>query len=138
MRVFIDLDHVICDSAWRDGMMGTSSWDEYHEASKDDPPVREIVALVNAMSRAGHDVMGFTVRPEKFRLLTNRWMLEHDVMLSDILMRQDEDFRPAHQIKMEITDGHLRPDLVIDDREDVCRAFRERGITVMQVTVARR
>ncbi len=113
-------------------MIGSASWDEYHSASKDDEPVKEVVLLVNALARDGHEVIGFTARPEKWRLLTNRWMLEHFVMLSDILMRADDDFRPATEIKMEITKNH-KPDLIIDDREDICKMFGEKNVTTLQV-----
>lgn len=134
MIVLIDIDHVICDSSRRDWMIGTSSWDEYHEAAKDDRPVGPIIHLVNALSRDGHTVIGFTVRPEKFRLMTNRWMLKNGVMLMEILMREDNDYRPSYQIKTELTQN-VKADLVIDDRKDVCKAFNARGITTFEVLI---
>jgi hypothetical protein len=138
MLILVDIDHTISDAAWRDGMIENESWDAYHMASIKDPPVQEMVNLINAMSLTGHVVYGFTARPEKWRKLTMDWMVSHEVLIFYVLMRNDEDFRPADQIKTELVDDYLKRitiDLVIDDREDVCLAFKARGITTLQVSV---
>jgi len=139
MIVLVDIDHVISDAGWRDSMLGgIHSWDEYHGAASEDLPVEEMVSLVNCLSVAGHEVIGFTARPERWRKMTMDWMILHGVNLSDVLMRGDDDFRAADKIKMELVEKSLEGraiDLVIDDNEAVCAAFRAKGITTLYVSV---
>lgn len=142
--ILVDVDHTISDARWRDSMLEGadrwSGWDAYHEASRDDPPVAPIVALVSAMRCQGYRVVGFTSRPEKWRGLTMKWIVKNLVGLDDLLMRPDDSFRPAVELKMELAREAFGEKLdkvafVVDDREDVCAAFLAVGVTSLQVMV---
>ena len=137
MIVLVDIDHCVCDGYWRDSMIGITDWDSYHLASKDDAPIKEIVDLINSMEKAGHAVIGFTSRPEKWRKLTNEWLVKHEVKISELVMRRNDDFRKATEIKEDIVRSPIFSGygiaLVIDDRQDVCETINNMGITTMQV-----
>lgn len=138
MIVLIDIDHTLSDAAWRDGMIADSSWDDYHAASEKDEPVKEMVDLVNSLESAGHEVIGFTTRPERWRSLTIAWMVKNEVNVTDVLMRRDDDYRPAEKIKSDLFDDFLRKEnvgLIIDDNEATCAAFRAKGITTLCASV---
>jgi hypothetical protein len=139
--VLVDLDHVVFDAFWRDPMIGTASWDEYHAAGREDTPVYDIVHLLKALSDSGHTIIGFTARPAKWRKQSMEMCLKFDVPLDDLLMRPDDNYRPAPEVKMELALAFFRSEqllkesvaLVLDDREDVCAAFKGLGITTLQV-----
>lgn len=137
MIILCDLDHTISDAAWRDDLIG--NWDEYHSRLIEDAPIKGVVTMINAMYFGGADIYGITARPEKWRALTNQWLLKHGVEFERLLMRDDDDYRPAHILKPELARLHIGEDyakrvaLVIDDRADVIEAFAAEGIVGMLV-----
>lgn len=137
MIILVDLDHTICDAKWRDPMIGVNTWDEYHAASCDDRAIVATCHLLAALHAIGeHIIVGITSRPSKWRQLTLRWMVDHGVELDDILMRDDEDYRQAPELKMELARpllGDPSRVMLIEDRDDVVAAFRAAGVTCLQV-----
>src|SRR5260370_31845664 len=98
-----DIDHVLADAFWRDPMIGTSSWDDYHAASIDDQPIQFIVDLVNLFWFTGQfEIVAITARPEKWRRLTMQWLLRHVIKIDDLLMRPDESFRLSAEMKVKL------------------------------------
>ena len=140
--VLCDLDHTISNAAWRDPMIGVDTWDEYHSELIHDDPIEEMVWLINSMSLSGYLIVGLTSRPNKFRQLTMDWLVKHGVLMDDIIMRADDAFHPAPELKMAMaiakfeTIERIKNEvaMVIDDREDVCVAFRAIGLTTLQVS----
>lgn len=136
MILLVDIDHTLSDAFWRDPMIG-GSWDEYHAASSEDQPLKPMVSLVRALKKDAWLIIGLTARPAKWRKLTMTWLLKHNIPLDEILMRPDEAFHPAPELKFKL--ALLRfPDLrkvtmVLDDREDVVAIFKAAGITALQV-----
>jgi hypothetical protein len=142
--ILLDIDHTIADAFWRDPMIG-GSWDEYHAASVDDKPIADVVDMVVALDKAGFTIIGLTARPEKWRKLTMDWLISHQVPMDELWMRDPSDFSPSKIMKPALAlanfGGHYgltqKVAFIIDDREDVCAAFRGLGVTALQ-TYARR
>lgn len=140
-HVLVDLDHTLSNAFPRDGMIG-GPWDDYHAASVADEPLHDVVALVNALHDQGFTIVAITARPEKWRQLTGAWLRRHGIYIDEILMRPDEAFHPAPELKIALARARF-PDLknqvalLLEDRDDVVAAFREEGITVLQVHARR-
>lgn len=136
--VLVDIDHTLSDASWRDPMIGVESWDEYHSQSVHDQPIKEMIQLVNGLAAVGFYIAGVTSRPNKWRQITHHWLVQNEVFMHEILMRSDDAFHPAPELKMALAAAKFKvPDeisLVIDDRDDVCSAFRALGITTLQVS----
>lgn len=140
--IFFDLDHTISDAAWRDYLINEEDWDTYHSMLDKDEPVSEVIEMVNALCSMTN-VVGLTMRPEKWRGATNKWMHRNRCFLENIIMRQDNDYRKAAIAKVEIVKEWMKDHpgenvLVIDDSEKVVEAFIAEGITVLQIFVRRR
>lgn len=139
MIVLCDIDHTLSDAARRDEMIGKVTWDEYHAASVDDFPIPAVATLVRELHAAGHQIIGFTARPAKWRQLTMEWLVRHAIPMDEILMRADTDYRPAPQIKLALANERFenapqdRVAFILEDRDDVIAAFRALGITALQV-----
>jgi hypothetical protein len=131
MLVLVDVDHVICDSRHRHHMVGIVSWEEYYEEAKHDEPVQEIIDLVNALEKAQAIVIGMSMRPERYRAALIRWLIEHKVNFSDIVMRKSDDFRSAPEVKRDIVSKLGKIDLLIDDARETSEVYNE--ITKLQV-----
>lgn len=142
-NILIDIDHTLSDAAWRDNLIGgPGGWDEYHTQSNHDTPCDDIASLIGLLrssENVGLNIIGITARPEKWRVLTNTWLTRHDIGLDELLMRPDAAFHPAPEIKLQLARTRFgdkfaeRILCIIDDRDDVCAAFRAAGVTALQV-----
>lgn len=103
----------------------------------------EMISLVNCLQASGWYVVGLTTRPEKWRQLTNDWLIKHAVRIDKLLMRPHDDFRPNAESKLEIATkfiSHHQVDsiIVIDDHDAVVSSFRAQNVTVLQAYVSGR
>lgn len=141
MRVGVDMDHTLTLAFARDHMLeeahATGQWDSYHSASVNDKPAKVIIDLAIALHNAGHEIFIVTSRPRKWLKHTFAWLHNNGIKVEadHILMRPDDAYRSAPEIKMELVDG-LNIDLFIDDREDVSLWMGKIGITTLQVRLA--
>jgi hypothetical protein len=136
-NILVDIDHVLSNAFWRDGMIGQVPWDEYHAANKDDKPIDDMVWIVNTLA-VDFNIVAFTARPAKWRKQTMDWLIKNDVMVHEVLMRPDDNFRPAPELKLELVKARFENPAaavaaILDDRLDVCSAFAQMGITSLQV-----
>ncbi len=153
MIIFFDIDHTLSDAFHRDGMIEDvmTDWDQYHAESIHDEPIPAMASLVRLLNETrnsfapGTTLVGLTARPEKWRALTMRWLVQHEIPLTHLLMRADDDYRPAKELKLDLARGFVAPHaledvpgvIVIDDREDVVMAFNTIGIVGLQAFTRR-
>lgn len=153
--ILVDIDHVISDAYWRDDLIKRSrdsgNWDEYHGRGKDDKPISDMVELIRLLAAGIRDttsygdpdtieLWGITARPEKWRKQSMDWFVKHDVPLDVVLMRPEDQFKPAPQIKLDLCKEHKileRILCIFDDREDVVEAFKAIGVTAFHVHARR-
>jgi hypothetical protein len=76
-------------------------WERFFQAADRDPLLPEGAERLRA-ALADHDVMYLTGRPERTRLLTERWLARHDLPTGPLVMRPDDDYRAARWMKREV------------------------------------
>jgi hypothetical protein len=138
MIILVDIDHTIANSFWRDHMIGSATWDEYHAASRDDKPYRNMISLINSLSSMGNWIIALTGRTEKFRQLTLNWFIKHHIDIDELLMRPDDVFLKNAEMKVKLVqdrfDGNFKDiNFIIDDNEDTVLEFFKLGITTLQI-----
>lgn len=138
--VLVDIDHVISNAFHRDHLIGgCGGWDFYHSESAKDQPVHDIVFMMQDLHAAGRTIVALTARPEKWRTLTMSCLAAFEAPVDELLMRPDAAYHPAPEIKVQLALSRFGDKLkdqvafLLDDRDDVCKAFRDLGITTMQV-----
>lgn len=148
--ILVDIDHVLSDAAWRDDMIGgPGGWGAYHLAGQEDVPLEDMVMVINFLGAINYmedhvNIVGLTARPEKWRQITVDWLVKNEVRLDDLLMRPADCFLPSPETKLLECERYFegrtadRVICVMDDREDVCAAFRAIGVTALQVLAASR
>lgn len=156
MWLVIDIDHTIADSFWRDeileraghydGIEKFDKWEEYHSASKDDKSIADVVRMIQGLHTAGWQIIALTARDDKWRALTNRWLIDHHCPIDTLLMRPVGNYDTTPIAKLKLLKEYFKdiiggwpntPLIIMDDREDVVKAFKVEGLTVMQVHVRR-
>lgn len=97
-----DKDSTISDSSQRQHMLaacqaGTTSWDEYSAACKDDTPIHAAIELMWMLSPLYLNVVmsGATECPEAMQ-----WLEYHDVPVDDVKYRQPGDYTENGLIKV--------------------------------------
>jgi hypothetical protein len=135
---FFDIDHSVADAAWRDHLLG--DWDTYHEKSIEDESISAMVALIDALYCDQWTTIGLTGRPERWRQLTEAWLLKRCVMLDELIMRPNEVYDGAAIFKQgAVRDrcSKLRNPLVLvfDDRDDVIGAMQTSGVNCVSLQV---
>jgi hypothetical protein len=138
MIILCDLDHTVSDAFWRDTMIGSVPWDEYHDNLKFDKPFQNMVYLINSLSSVGYIVIGITGRTEKHRQITIDWLIKFKIDIDTILMRPDDCFIKNWEMKIKLAQDHLKDDFkkvhfLIDDNEETILAFNKLGIATLQV-----
>jgi hypothetical protein len=136
MILLCDIDHCISDAAWRDPYLG--DWEKYHLLSAMDKPILPTIRVANAMALLGWRVIMLTSRPERWRMMTMEWLIKNIVLLDDIIMRANDDYRPCAEYKLDsclkIFGSKLDGvGMIWDNREDVLEPFRQLGVTTMLV-----
>lgn len=135
--VLCDLDHTLSDAAWRDPLI-ERGWDEYNAAAEADQPVGEIRDLVNTLYFRGYRIIMLTARDEKWRGMTQRWLEDKTIRYSELVMRPSGNPTPAAVLKVDLARKYLpKVAFVLEDREDICAAFTNSGVTVLQTRVRR-
>ena len=138
MIIVIDIDHTVANSFWRDSMIGTVPWDEYYENGRYDKPFKNVANLINSLSSMGYEFVGFTGRPEKFRTMTVKWLVNNRIDIDTLLMRPDDCFIKNSELKMILVKDYFKDDFkkihfLIDDNEESILEFYKLGIPTLQI-----
>jgi predicted kinase len=128
--VLVDIDGTVAL------MSGRSPFDETRVS--EDQPNRAVIHVVRALHAAGNRIVFLSGRTAGCRAETEMWLTRHVAVPFDGLhMRPVGDSRKDSIVKAELFDTHVRDvydvTCVLDDRDQVVRAWREMGLTVLQV-----
>lgn len=80
-----------------------------------------------------------TGRNEEHRKMTHQWLIKYHVPFDVLYMRQDEDRRSDYIVKEEIYEQEIKGKynvlLVLEDRTQVVKMWREKGLHCWQVAL---
>lgn len=98
-----DVDGVLADVTHRLHHLRArpQRWERFFQAADRDPLLVEGADRLRA-ALPDHDVLYLTGRPERTRRLTERWLARHDLPTGPLVMRRDDDHRPARWMKREV------------------------------------
>lgn len=130
--VMVDLDGTVAH------LNGRSPYDETCVSA--DLPNENVILAVQAASMKGLRIIFMSGRTDGCRADTEAWLIRH-VLPRDrwegLFMRAAGDQRPDNVVKLELFNHHVRNQydvrFVFDDRNQVVKAWRSIGLTVMQV-----
>jgi predicted kinase len=129
--ILVDIDGTL---AHMNGKRGPFEWDKVHLDDVDEH-VRHIVN--SYFDSEDYYVIILSGRDGSSLHATKEWLYKNDISFNTIFMRQAGDMRKDSIIKEEIFWNYIAPiynvQLVIDDRPQVCRMWRDLGLKVMQV-----
>jgi hypothetical protein len=137
--VIIDLDGTCSNADKRKYLVDGSQkkdWGAFYDLCDQDVPHNDIRRLVHLLAARNY-VVYLTGRVERVRDKTVTWLFQHEFPEGSLQMRPDGDTRQDCIVKAEMADKlGLTPNntfLVLDDRDQVVKMWRERGFRCLQV-----
>lgn len=132
----IDLDGVVADVRHRLHHIGAGkkNWSAFFAGVGDDEVLAEGRAVVDRLA-ADHEIVYLTGRPERTRTATEAWLARHALPPGRLLMRSDDDRRPARLLKPRLLKALARGRqvaVVVDDDGEVCEALTAAGWPVLR------
>jgi FMN phosphatase YigB (HAD superfamily) len=141
--ILFDIDDTCFSTKHREHLIDVS-WDAFHSEAHKDEPIYDIFRTLEFLSnscdpkKSGYDLVAVTARPERYRAATLQKLIENGITPTDILMRPEDNYDPAPQLKVYLAQCYFEGDFsevkfVIDDHPGVIAAFRELGVTGLLV-----
>jgi phosphoglycolate phosphatase-like HAD superfamily hydrolase len=137
--VVFDVDGVLADvrHRLRHVERGPKDWPAFFAAMGEDGPLEEGIRRARAEAEAGHGIVYLTGRNETYRRVTEAWFAQHGLPEGRLVMRRDDDRRPARLFKPQALARIARTAevvAVIDDDEAVVTVLRAAGWPVEHAT----
>lgn len=125
-----DIDGVVADVRHRvhhvEGRQ--KHWGRFFEAAARDGGSPEGIEWA-LRAAADHDLVWLTGRPEWLRPVTAAWLAKHGLPTQELIMRPDQDYRPARLLKVSVLNSLADRDVVVfvDDDPQVIQAAAAAG-----------
>ena len=135
--IIVDIDGTIADHYDENGVQTR----EHHDYGQviNDRPIWSIINLVKILHAEDFDILVTTGRMDRpgVREDTTSWLDQYNVPFEKLIMREDRDFRPDNEAKLDLYEKHIKGqydvEFVLDDRDRVVKMWREQGLKVLQV-----
>lgn len=128
MIAVVDIDGVLADATHRQHLVARlpmdrrpKDWDAFFAAVGEDPVLEDGRALVRRLAEQ-HRIVLLSGRPERTRADTVAWLERQGIGWERLVLRPDDDHRPAAVVKAGLIRGIGRPDevaVVVDDDASV-------------------
>jgi predicted kinase len=133
--VIFDIDGTLADCEHR--LHHLPNWGKFFGAMHLDPVIEPIAALANIIyNTEDYVVLIVTARPNSYEDQTREWLRKNYICYSQLYMRKTSDYREDSIVKAEILqqiiDDGYKPFLVVDDRPQVVKMWRDYGLTCLQ------
>lgn len=109
-------------------------WDAFFAAMDDDAPLPDGIALAQRYADEGHRIAYLTGRNEGYRDLTLAWLRRQGLPDGRLVMRREDDRRPARVFKPQALSRLAREGeivAVVDDDRAVVDVLRHEGWPVV-------
>tara|TARA_B100000029_G_scaffold54035_1_gene49077 strand:+ start:807 stop:1259 length:453 start_codon:yes stop_codon:yes gene_type:complete len=138
----VDVDGVLSDASGRQHLLAGAErrWEAFFEASVEDPPIPEGIALAGALAAGteggpSRPTVLLTARPARLADTTVAWLDRHGVPWDLLVMRVDGDHRSSPDVKRAAL-ADLRatchiPELALDDDPRNAEMYRSEGVPVV-------
>ena len=139
--VVFDIDGTLSIVGDRLECLKEKDWDSFYGRCGEDR-VNEPIAKVCRNLEYFNQIAYVTGRRESCRLDTIEWLIKNDLPYQPnnfakptlLLMRKDGDYRHDTIVKIELIKGFIGDiEMVFEDRNSMVKAWRDAGVTCLQV-----
>ena len=140
--ILFDIDGTIADIRHRRPLLTQEvpDWKSFNKLMGQDTPNEPVVSLYRSLWKLhSFEIILVSGRNEKYRKITEQWLVWNEIPFGRLLMRMDDDNRADYLVKKEILDKLISEgkniEFAVDDRQQVVDMWRENGITCFQCDV---
>ena len=134
--VVFDIDGTLSIVGDRLKYLKAKDWDSFYECCGEDKPNKDIVHLCRQLMYF-NEIVFVTGRRESVRGITLQWLQENVnpfIKDSQLYMRPNGDCRHDTIVKPELVRSFKKDiEMVYEDRDSMVKAWRDLGITTLQV-----
>jgi hypothetical protein len=138
-NIVIDLDGTLADITHRLHLMQAKDWEGGNALLHLDGIHEDVARVIRLATHCG--VIVLSARNEKTREATRRWLDANQLYPDHLLLRPEGDYRPDHELKLELLARHFgsldvaRREVwvILEDRTKVVEAYRNAGFNCWQV-----
>jgi len=136
--IIVDLDGTLCNIEHRlNTLKGPrKDWKRFFAGIPHDSVDNAVKAVLDGL-RTTHSIILCSGRPDTHRPETEQWLKDQGIQYDRLFMRQRNDQRSDNIVKQIILDFDIKPDydilFALDDRNSVCKMWRQNGIKCLQV-----
>lgn len=133
--VICDLDGTLFNIDHRLHYLDKKDWDGFFAAVKDDIPNMWCVQLLHSLIRSGDEIIFVSGRNSVAREATEAQLNALGFGKYELFMRPEKSREPDYLLKEHIYESYLKDrDILfaIDDRSQVVKMWRSKGIVVLQ------
>ena len=139
MKCYIfDLDGTLADDQHRwHHVTERSDWESYYAACSADKPIQHVLYVLWALQRSGYGIVIVTGRSESIRKETEEWLLQHNVLHCELIMRKRNDKTKNGELKQralaDLRQRGYEPLMAFEDLPAAVAAWRAAGLPCAQV-----
>ncbi len=97
----------------------------------------DVADIVHHLRKTGAKILLLSGRDEVCRSDTFQWLLDNDIDFDGLIMRPKDDSRKDYEVKEEMYFMYIKDQYnvlgVFDDRDQVVKMWRSKGLTCLQV-----
>ena len=128
----MDIDGVLCDSSKgvKEHIIKNKDYEGFRKDYAKYPSSESFVYLNNMMLKM-FDIVIITGRKEKGREATKQWLNSENVYYTKLIMRADDDNRPAEFVKKDfLQDVKEDYDILfaVDDKPEINKMYKDEGV----------
>lgn len=139
--VVVDLDGTLCDERHRVQFAQAKEWDEFHSRLHMDKPYDDVHLMLKMLSFNDFYIYAVTARSERWRNLTEDWLKKYKMPVNALLMRKDNDYARAGEVKLTLLEEHFGDKavvlntvfMVLENNSRSVELMRNYGLNVWQV-----
>lgn len=136
--IYVDLDNTLCNCEKRSHFVTgeKKDWSQFFKNIPTDTVNKPVMEVLHKFYNT-HEIVYCSGRPDNHRKETEQWLKENSAPEGRLFMRTRDDYRKDSITKEVLLDFEVltRFELLfcLDDRDQVVKMLRNRGLTVFQV-----
>lgn len=138
--IVVDIDGTVANLQHRVKFINAKLYGSFYAQAKYDEPIKNIINIVKELQEK-FTIVYLTNRPESIRKDTYIWLTDQGLRVDNLIMRSTRDYRKDYVVKVEKLNKWLDGQklsydnigIILEDRDVMVKAWRDLGLTCLQV-----
>lgn len=129
MKILVALE-ALADNSHRIDLRDIN-FEDFFEAQVNDEANQTFARLLEQLGEA-YEIIVYTPMSETYRLQVEGWLVEHNIMADELVMKLPGDYSKNHEYSLSVINDYSDIELVIDKDIRVIEECRDNDIFVLE------